>query len=166
MANKNFTQNDAKKAYNMLKNEGLVDFIESKENVSSVTVTRKLLGTKHVFKTNTWDCESMEELGTLLFMYRNNENEVTWDNIIKYDYGMALCEGLGTDTTRKYVKDSYRVSKNFIDMVSKYPEMVICHKDFIKNLTSFKPEKCQAILYKDFYITPKLYEMIKDMAWV
>lgn len=166
MANKNFTQKTTQKAFNMLKNCGLIDYTEKNENVTNVTIFRKLLGTKHVFNTNTWDCESMEDLGTLLFMYRNNENDVTWDNIITYDYGMALCEGLGADTMRKYVKDSYRVSKNFLDMINNYPEMVICHKDFIKNLASFKPEKSHAILYKDYYITPKLYEMIKDMAWV
>ena len=51
-------------------------------------------------------------------------------------------------------------------MIKTYPDLAICHKNDVKNMTTFKPEKSHAILYKDYYITTKVYEYIKDLAWV
>lgn len=167
MANKNFTQLEVIKAFEMLKNDGVIDFVVNNENVTTVTVFRKLFNTKHVFKTNTWDCESMYDLATLLFMYKNGEEDVTWDSICVYDASMPEYQALDmkTECIRKYVKDSYQVSKKLIDMVNDNNAFAICKLEDLKGFESFKPEKCQAILLNGVYVTPKIYEYLKDYAW-
>ena len=167
MAQKNFTQKDTQKAFNMLKNAGVIDFVVNNENVTTVTVYRKQFGHVHTFKTNTWDCEDMHDLATLLFMYKNGEEDVTWDSITLYDASMPEYQALDmkTECIRKYVKDSYQLSKKLLDMVNENNSFAICKLEDLKGFESFKPEKCTAILLNGVYVTPKIYEYLKDYAW-
>lgn len=164
MANQNFNEK-TQQAWECLLDTVSMDLSKDGSNCLAVRVyepnTTRVVAQ---FRTNTWDNEDMQDLSTMVAMYLGGE--ISEHYLAHYDDSLALYEGLDTDTIRKYVKDSYRVSKNFVDMIKTYPDLAICHKNDVKNMTTFKPEKSHAILYKDYYITTKVYEYIKDLAWV
>ena len=166
MANENFTNGYVVSDFEHLKKQGKLNYTcnSNNTNVTSVTVYSRYGWTK-TFTCHWWTSEELEELANMVYHYW--DRAIEWSTLSHYDTSMAQYSALDmtTDNIRKYVKESYQNSKKFIDLLKQKDGFAICSADFLKTYESFKPEKCNAKLLNGYYITPKIYEYLKEYAW-
>ena len=140
---------------------------EKRENITSVVVEFNNEKTEFKPKVMGWSTDCFLGFADLIVEIIEAKSEIgkirAWRRLQAYDMSHAVFDGLGTDTVRKYIKDSYRFGKTFIDMVRDNKALVICSEDFAKRFESIRPEKMHAVLYKGYYITEGIYKMIKSV---
>lgn len=136
-----------------------------KVNVTNVTLKSKFGMIEYQTRQNDWSTECFEGLDMLIDEYLENPCRSNWQYLKQYDMSMSECEGLHTDTIRKYVKASYQFGKTVIDMIES-GKLFICRQKDIESLKSFQPTASGAILYCGYYITPQIYKEIKKVYGV